>query len=307
MRHKSLVPLLVIVSLTEGALGQPGDGASFYALSADDPSLYHVTLAPLGSKYIGPIAPLAADAVVVALAHAGPGLAYCIERSENRLLVISLVNGQVVSSVLLDEDVLMNQRGLDTAPDGTLWGVLPGLQLRTIDPTSGQTTLVAPISGVSIIEAIAFSPQGTLYAVGDATSRWFSSELYTLDMITGATTLIAELSVDDVDALTWGADGYLYGADARTSTAELYQIDPTSGALRTMGDTGVVHFNGILGAADACYPDCDGDDELTFFDFLCFQNLFALGSLLADCDGDGELTFFDFLCFQNEFAAGCSG
>jgi hypothetical protein len=25
----------------------------------------------------------------------------------------------------------------------------------------------------------------------------------------------------------------------------------------------------------------------------------------ADCDGDGELTFFDFLCFQNQFSAGC--
>ena len=54
-----------------------------------------------------------------------------------------------------------------------------------------------------------------------------------------------------------------------------------------------------------CYPDCDGDGELTFFDFLCFQNLFAAGDPGADCDGDGSLTFFDFLCFQNEFAAGC--
>ncbi|MFG0285801.1 MAG: GC-type dockerin domain-anchored protein [Phycisphaerales bacterium JB039] len=57
--------------------------------------------------------------------------------------------------------------------------------------------------------------------------------------------------------------------------------------------------------ADDCYADCDGDGELTFFDFLCYQNLFAAGDLAADCDGDGTLNFFDFLCFQNEFAAGC--
>ncbi|MFG0284183.1 MAG: GC-type dockerin domain-anchored protein [Phycisphaerales bacterium JB039] len=44
---------------------------------------------------------------------------------------------------------------------------------------------------------------------------------------------------------------------------------------------------------------------MTFFDFLCFQNLFAAGDPGADCDGDGSLTFFDFLCFQNAFAAGC--
>jgi hypothetical protein len=54
-----------------------------------------------------------------------------------------------------------------------------------------------------------------------------------------------------------------------------------------------------------CYPDCDGSGDLTFFDFLCFQNLFAALDPGADCDGDAEFTFFDFLCFQNAFAAGC--
>ncbi|MFG0285307.1 MAG: DUF1028 domain-containing protein [Phycisphaerales bacterium JB039] len=54
-----------------------------------------------------------------------------------------------------------------------------------------------------------------------------------------------------------------------------------------------------------CYADCDGSGDLNFFDFLCYQNLFAAGDPDADCDGDGTLTFFDFLCFQNAFAAGC--
>ena len=58
--------------------------------------------------------------------------------------------------------------------------------------------------------------------------------------------------------------------------------------------------------SDRCRVDLDGDGELTFFDFLEFQNLFAAGDLRADFDGDGALTFFDFLAFQNEFAAGCS-
>ncbi|MFG0284868.1 MAG: GC-type dockerin domain-anchored protein [Phycisphaerales bacterium JB039] len=58
-------------------------------------------------------------------------------------------------------------------------------------------------------------------------------------------------------------------------------------------------------SCDTCPADCDGDDELTFFDFLCFQNAFSAGDPAADCDGDGELTFFDFLCFQNAFSAGC--
>ncbi|GIW74509.1 MAG: hypothetical protein KatS3mg103_1031 [Phycisphaerales bacterium] len=55
----------------------------------------------------------------------------------------------------------------------------------------------------------------------------------------------------------------------------------------------------------SCPPDLDGDGELTIFDFLQFQNLFAAGDMRADFDGDGELTLFDFLAYQNAFAAGC--
>ncbi|UYV12952.1 MAG: hypothetical protein NCW75_01390 [Phycisphaera sp.] len=56
----------------------------------------------------------------------------------------------------------------------------------------------------------------------------------------------------------------------------------------------------------ACVADCDGDGELTIFDFLCFQNAFSAGDTLADCDGDGEITAADFTCFQAAFMAGCS-
>ena len=58
-------------------------------------------------------------------------------------------------------------------------------------------------------------------------------------------------------------------------------------------------------ACDDCPADLDGDGQLTIFDFLTFQNLFAAGDLQADFDGDGELTLFDFQAFQTAFAAGC--
>ena len=58
-------------------------------------------------------------------------------------------------------------------------------------------------------------------------------------------------------------------------------------------------------ATGGCLADIDGDGELTIFDFLGFQNLFAAGDMRADFDGDGQLTLFDFLAFQNLFAAGC--
>lgn len=78
-----------------------------------------------------------------------------------------------------------------------------------------------------------------------------------------------------------------------------------------INDNGDVAFKvSSLGIAvavpQACYADCNGDSALDFFDFLCYQNVFAAGEPQADCDGSGSLDFFDFLCFQNGFAAGCS-
>jgi hypothetical protein len=78
------------------------------------------------------------------------------------------------------------------------------------------------------------------------------------------------------------------------------------GSFATVGN-GVVSPNiaRLIGCGSACDADCDGSGDLTFFDFLCFQNLFAAMESQADCDASGELDFFDFLCFQNAFAAGC--
>jgi len=67
---------------------------------------------------------------------------------------------------------------------------------------------------------------------------------------------------------------------------------------------GLAFGSAAYGQAD-CPADLDGDGELTVFDFLEFQNLFAAGDLTADFDGDGELTIFDFLEFQNLFVLGC--
>ncbi|MFG0285890.1 MAG: GC-type dockerin domain-anchored protein [Phycisphaerales bacterium JB039] len=61
----------------------------------------------------------------------------------------------------------------------------------------------------------------------------------------------------------------------------------------------------VIDTQAICYADCNLDGVLDFFDFLCFQNAFALGDVYADCNEDGALDFFDFLCFQNAFAVGC--
>ena len=54
-----------------------------------------------------------------------------------------------------------------------------------------------------------------------------------------------------------------------------------------------------------CYVDFDRSGELDVFDFLAYQNAFAVGDYQADCDGCGTLDIFDFLCFLTQFDAGC--
>ncbi|MEQ8316081.1 MAG: GC-type dockerin domain-anchored protein [Phycisphaerales bacterium] len=74
------------------------------------------------------------------------------------------------------------------------------------------------------------------------------------------------------------------------------------------GDSNSV-ISGTVTLSEVCFGPCpadfDGDGALTIFDFLAFQNAFAMSDPSADFDGDGEFTLFDFLAFQNAFASGC--
>jgi hypothetical protein len=71
-------------------------------------------------------------------------------------------------------------------------------------------------------------------------------------------------------------------------------------------------IEGFVPCPAECYADCDastGTGVLDVFDFLCFQNRYAVNDPYAcDCDtsaGPGVCDLFDYLCFQNAFGAGC--
>lgn len=55
----------------------------------------------------------------------------------------------------------------------------------------------------------------------------------------------------------------------------------------------------------ACDADCEADEDLDFFDFLCFQSEFAAQTPYADCEEDGDWDLFDFLCYQQLYFNGC--
>ena len=95
------------------------------------------------------------------------------------------------------------------------------------------------------------------------------------------------------------ARGVCWGVPTRAAVGTLIHDGQDDPAL------GVVAFDPIATGCLVCKADLDGDGELTIFDFLLVQGLFAVGDMAADFDGDGVLTVFDFLVFQNEFDAGC--
>jgi hypothetical protein len=105
---------------------------------------------------------------------------------------------------------------------------------------------------------------------------------------------------------TFRIDGAAFVGDEIRILAEgsAGTVDAKTGLRLTGVELGALTITDV-DVAGPCAADLDGDGVLTIFDFLAFQNLFAVGDPSADLDGDGALTIFDFLAFQNLFAAGC--
>ncbi len=250
MRATLLMILLVFglvgsMALTGCSAATPPD---LYALSARDHTLHGLRLdgAITRSTPIGRIAPVGDRADLAMLTSAGDGLAFTIDRRANVLHTLRLTDAAVVASVRLDMDVWVTRRGLARAPDGRLFALLPGMELRTIDPATGATAIIGPISGATMIEALAFSPDGELFALGGAGTK-FSNALYRVDTLTAEATHLADLHVPDADALAY-LDGSLYAADSDGSDAQLWRIDPATGTLVSLGPTGIATLNGLTGA-----------------------------------------------------------
>jgi hypothetical protein len=187
-------------------------------------------------------------------------------------------------------------------------------------PASGWTGGLAAI--VTLAEF-----DGALYAGSDA--RDTDATLFR-STDGGATWSAVEASLPHAPALALRAhDGRLFAAMSRIlsgpaagdgagvwATADGATWAPVGDALAgrpatalaALGDSLIAGTDG-LGAwrlDTVCAADLDGDGELTFFDFLMFQNLFAAADPRADFTGDGVLDFFDFLAFQSSFTAGCA-
>jgi hypothetical protein len=218
-------------------------------LSLDDNSLYRVTES-LDSTKIGTI-PVEGD--LWEIVSAPEENVYIVDRASNTLLTVRLNDASVLTSVQLDNDVYVSTRGLDVSSDNTMYGLLPGLELRTVDPLTGTTHFLTTITGTARLEALAISPDGTFYLAGNPDGDKYSDNLYTLNIETGSVSLVGIMNVSDIDTLSFGPDGFLYGTDSEAGIlSELYKIDPITASVQNLGSLGLIEVNGLLAIPEPC-------------------------------------------------------
>src|SRR3954466_13084139 len=133
---------------------------------------------------------------VATLANAAP---IYIESGGTTLYVINSTNG---TSTLVGPYGVVGVLSQDFSPSGTLYAVFRGgnaslAQLATVDLQTGAATPIGLPVGVQI-EAMAFTPDGTLYG-----ANFDTNNLYTLTLTTGAATLVGPLGFANIMDMAW--------------------------------------------------------------------------------------------------------
>jgi hypothetical protein len=158
-------------------------------------------------------------------------------------------------------------------------------QLTTIDLTTGHASLFGtPVNGLSVM-AMAFAPNGTLYAVGDCNPAPKTLEcggggadptynsLYTVDVNTGAFTHVGSTGAPQFFMdLAFDRHGHLFGVTTTLNPsytpAILYRLDTTTGAA-----TPVVNLVGSSQVMGLAFGD---EGKLYGTDFVSTAGLYLI-------------------------------
>jgi hypothetical protein len=138
------------------------------------------------------------------------------------------------------------------APNGTLYaGNFNTNNLYTINLSTGAATLVGALGFNWIMDMAWDLANSTMYAIAASPSCGGSS-LYSLNLATGAGTLVTAIPSDNcLMALAVDSANRLLATDF-ASASPLFQIDPATGNLTNLGNTGLIS---TMGAAAAPVPE----------------------------------------------------
>ena len=159
-----------------------------------------------------------------------------------------------------------NVFGMDFDPTGTtLYGVtgsagVPALTLGTINTTTGTFTTIAAVTGVAAGQSttgVSIHPiTGAAYL---STSDGVTSQLHTLNLATGAATLIGQMGTEAlIIDIAMNCNGEMYAHGIATDA--LFSVNTTTGATTLIGTHG-------LAANFAQGMDFDNDDG-TLYAFI---------------------------------------
>ena len=142
------------------------------------------------------------------------------------------------------------------APDGTLYAMSGG-DLITIDSVTGLATYVAT-TNLNSVRGLAFDASGTLYAAENPVPTAIDEEiLYTVDVATGATTLIGAMGYFGIQGLAY-AHGTLYAFDTGNGSGfgdGLITIDPMTAVATDVNPA----IGGSASEAQCLFADSAGN------------------------------------------------
>jgi hypothetical protein len=167
-----------------------------------------------------------------------------LDGTSGNVVTYSRSLGQVAAVTSLDVAPTFSVGGFARTIKGENFGIFPGQNLRRVDPSTGLTFPQWNSTGVTVV-AVAADAWGTFY-LGGSSGSGSATTLYTFDIVTDTLTTVGAFGVG-IDVLTAGSDGQLYGLNtSQGATAQLYRIQPTTGAATFVGDTGVPDATGFV-------------------------------------------------------------
>jgi hypothetical protein len=187
---------------------------------------------------------------VLAQAFSPNGTLYAIFNAGSASAHLATVNINTGAATPIGSPTGVPLEAMAFGPDGTLYaGNFNTNNLYTINLSTGAATLVGALGFTGIMD-LAWDPaNSTMYAIA---SLCAGSSLYSINLANGAGTLVTPIPSDNcLMALAVDSANRLLTTDF-ASASPLFQIDPATGNLTNLGNTGLVS---TMGAAAAPVPE----------------------------------------------------